>query len=238
MDFPRLPSAAEFLGKACVLTAFGAFTTVKAMTIKYQLASWEQSQSPGNYIELAAQIAALVFLVLLLTLTLLRFRPTQTAEGWEPRASALIGTFLAFSLVALPMANIGPVLRVVAIALILVGWLLSIYVLAWLGRSFSITPQARRLVTRGPYAVVRHPLYVCEEIAIIGVVLLCLSPLAILIAGVQWMFQLRRMTNEDRVLRASFPEYPDYAALTPKIIPLLHFRAAKKIASNRFQTTA
>jgi len=219
MAFPRLPSAGELLGKASVLAAFGATATVKALAIKSQLGSWEQGQNIEKYVELAAQIESLLFLVLLLNLTLLRFRPKQTAAGWEPRLSALIGTCLSFLLVASPPADVGPVFRIIAITLVLVGGLLSIYVLAWLGRSFSITAQARQLVTSGPYAVVRHPLYVSEEIALIGVVLLCLSPLAILIATVQWMFQLRRMTNEERVLRASFPGYSDYAAITPKIVP-------------------
>ena len=71
----------------------------------------------------------------------------------------------------------------------------------------------------------------------IGMVLLCLSPLAILIAAVQWVFQLRRMTHEERVLREAFPEYSDYAALIPKIIPR-QFSRWKKEGSNRFQTAA
>jgi len=215
----RNASVGEALGKASVLAAFGAFATFKAIAIKSQFMSFEPAQGIENHIELAAQIASFVFLVLLLSLTLLRFKPKQTAEGSEPRISALVGTFLSLSLVVLPMPDLGPVLRVLAICLVLAGWLLSVYVLAWLGRSFSIMAQARRLVTRGPYAVVRHPLYVSEEIAMIGMVLLCLSPLAILIAAVQWVCQLRRMTHEERLLREAFPEYSDYAALTPKIIP-------------------
>jgi protein-S-isoprenylcysteine O-methyltransferase Ste14 len=236
-ELSRNASAGEVLGKAILLAVFGVFAALKALAIKSQLGSWEPGQVVEKYIELAAQFASLAFLVLLLSLTLLRFRPQGTAGGWEPRVSALMGTFLSLSLVALPMADLGPVLRVVAIALVLAGWLSSIYVLAWLGRSFSIMAQARRLVTRGPYRVVRHPLYVCEEIATIGMVLLCLSPMAVLIAAVQWMFQLRRMTNEERVLRASFPEYADYAAKTPKIIPRL-FRGRKAETSDRFRTAA
>ena len=104
-------------------------------------------------------------------------------------------------------------------------------------RSFSIMAQALRHATRGPNAVVRHPLYISEETAIIGMVLLCLSPLAILIAAVQWVFQLRRMTHEERVLTEAFPEYSDYAALTPKIIPR-QFSRWKKERSNRLQTAA
>jgi protein-S-isoprenylcysteine O-methyltransferase Ste14 len=214
-----LAIAGEVLGKASLLAAFGVFATFKALGVKSRLMSWEPGQGIESYIELAAQVAALIFVVLLLSLTLVRFKPKETAEGLESRISALIGTFLSLSLVALPMADLGPVLRVIAICLVLAGWLLSVYVLAWLGRSFSIMAQARRLVTGGPYAIVRHPLYVSEEIAMIGMVLLCLSPLAILIAAVQWIFQLRRMTHEERVLSVSFPEYAGYAQVTPKIIP-------------------
>jgi len=42
---------------------------------------------------------------------------------------------------------------------------------------------------------------------------------------VQWLFQLRRMTNEETVLRAAFPEYADYARRTPKVVPRLFVRA-------------
>jgi protein-S-isoprenylcysteine O-methyltransferase Ste14 len=50
-------------------------------------------------------------------------------------------------------------LNLLSAGLIVVGHLLAVYALAWLGRSFSIMAEARRLVTDGPYAVVRHPLY-------------------------------------------------------------------------------
>jgi protein-S-isoprenylcysteine O-methyltransferase Ste14 len=221
MQLSGLDAAGEFLGKAAVLAVFGTLATLKGLAIKSQLASLGPDGDAERYVDLAADVAAFAFLVLLLGLSLLRFKPKGTAEGWEPRVSALIGAFLSLSLVALPLADLGSVMRVIAIILVLAGWILSTSVLTWLGRSFSITAQARRLVTTGPYAVVRHPLYVCEEIAMIGMVLLCLSPWAVAIAVVQWMFQLRRITNEERVLRATFPEYAAYAAKTPKIIPFL-----------------
>jgi protein-S-isoprenylcysteine O-methyltransferase Ste14 len=43
----------------------------------------------------------------------------------------------------------------------------------------------------------------------------------VLIVAVQWMFQLRRMSNEEQILGASFPEGTAYFAKTPKIIPSL-----------------
>src|SRR5262249_45722611 len=150
--------------------------------------------------------------------------------GWEPKMSALIGTFLSLALIALPLSDLGFAWRITAIIIITIGLLLSISVLAWLGRSFSITPQARRLVTTGPYAIVRHPLYVCEEITVIGIVLLHLSPVAIVIAIVQWMFQLRRMTLEEQVLKASFPEYAEYGVRTARVIPRLSWSSSAQVA--------
>ena len=217
----RLVTSGEFLGKGALLVVFTGIAGLKSLSITARIASWGQAAGAEKYIDLAADLAGLGFLILLLLLTLTRLNPKQTAAGWEPRVSALLGSFLSFSLVALPPAEFGPAWRAAGVVLIAVGSALSIYVLARLGRSFSIVPQARRLVTTGPYAMVRHPLYLCEEIAIIGVVLLHLSPLAILIGATQWIFQLRRMANEERLLSASFPEYAAYAARTPRVIPRL-----------------
>jgi len=211
----------EFLGKAGLIAVFGVFAASKLMAVASSWVSWEPTADLDRHLDLAVQLVGLAFIFLLLGTTLLRFRPSRTAEGWEPRISALIGTFLALSLAVLPPADLGSAWRIAAILLVLLGTLLSIYVLAWLGRSFSIVPQSRRLVTKGPYAIVRHPLYVCEEIATIGIALVCISPLAVLILIVQWLFQLRRMTNEERVLRSSFAEYAAYAAQTPRVVPVL-----------------
>src|SRR5262245_43714205 len=129
MESLRFAGLGEVLGKASLLAAFGVFATFKAMVVQSRLMSWEPALGIESHIELAAQVAALLFVVLLLSLTLLRFKPTETAEGLEPRVSALIGTFLSISLAALPMADLAPVLRGIAIWLVLAGWLLSVYVL-------------------------------------------------------------------------------------------------------------
>jgi protein-S-isoprenylcysteine O-methyltransferase Ste14 len=89
----------------------------------------------------------------------------------------------------------------------------------FLGRSFSVMAQARKLVTAGPYSLVRHPLYLGEGMAILGMMLQYLSPLAVAIVGMQFAFQLQRMQNEERVLTSQFPEYRDYMARTACIIP-------------------
>jgi protein-S-isoprenylcysteine O-methyltransferase Ste14 len=79
--------------------------------------------------------------------------------------------------------------------------------------------EARRMVTNGPYALVRHPLYVCEEIALIGILIQVISPAALIIAITHGLLQFRRILNEEKLLRATFPEYEGYAARTPRLIP-------------------
>ena len=105
--------------------------------------------------------------------------------------------------------------------LIIVGSGSSFVVLRWLGKSFSILAEARRLVTSGPYKVVRHPLYLCEGIALLGVALQVISPLAVTITVIILLIQFRRMINEEAVLNSAFPEYRAYAARTPRVAPAL-----------------
>jgi protein-S-isoprenylcysteine O-methyltransferase Ste14 len=222
MDNPQVSQVADFIGRAAVA---GLFTYMATNQTLAAIALFQEAGEP-RFLDLATRLASIAFIVLVVGVTVLRLKPIRNAEGFEPRFSALAGTFLSIALVALPLADIGTELSVAALILVATGWVLSAYVLLWLGRAFSIMAQARRLVTTGPYAIVRHPLYLCEEIAVIGIALTHLSFTAVLIVTAQWLFQLRRMTNEERVLGAAFPEYAAYAAGTPKIIPGV-FRARK-----------
>lgn len=215
MESARANYIADFAGRATLVAFFGFLSTNKIIGVLNMLKEPEDIR----FLDLAANLAGLAFVMLVVGMTIVRFKPLRNAEGFEPRITALVGTALSLGLVALPQADVGVGLHITALVLILVGWILSVYVLLWLGRAFSIMAQARRLVSTGPYAIVRHPLYLCEEFAVIGIVLTHLSIEAILIAVVQWLFQLRRMTNEEKVLRAAFPEYKIYAKHTPKVIP-------------------
>jgi len=95
-----------------------------------------------------------------------------------------------------------------------------------LGRCFGVLPEARGLVTHGPYRLVRHPLYL-GEFAGMGGLLLASPTLRNLAAGVVFVVaQLTRMRLEERALTKEFPEYRDYAAVTPRVIPSLPRPAA------------
>jgi len=104
-------------------------------------------------------------------------------------------------------------------SLILMGDILAVLILRKLGRSFSIMAEARKLVTHGPYSVVRHPLYAAEQLAVLGALIQFASVEAAILVAVQFSFQLIRMRNEEAVLMHSFPEYADYMLRTPRLIP-------------------
>lgn len=168
---------------------------------------------------LSSRLMGMLFLCLVVGLTVVRLPPRQSADGIEPRLSALAGTFGLMILIVLPRGTGGPGMLIVSTVLMLIGAALSIYCLFWLGRSFSVMATARKLVTTGPYAIVRHPLYAAEALSAIGFMIANWSLAALLVGAAHFAFQFRRMFNEERVLRRTFPEYASYASSVPMFIP-------------------
>ena len=88
-----------------------------------------------------------------------------------------------------------------------------------LGRCFGVLPEARGLVTHGPYALVRHPLYLGEFAAMAGLLIASPSPRNLAAGAAFVIAQVTRMILEERALTREFPEYADYAARTPRVVP-------------------
>jgi protein-S-isoprenylcysteine O-methyltransferase Ste14 len=165
------------------------------------------------------EVSTLVFFALSVVMYTVRYIPQRSATGFYPRFAAVVGTFSSLGFVLLPPQELSYGLYLASLLLLIAGIIFSICALTVLGRSISLLPQARRLVTSGPYALVRHPLYLGEMVAIAGIALQHLSVWALLLLVLVWAFQLQRMKYEELVLFQSFPEYADYMARTARLLP-------------------
>lgn len=174
------------------------------------------------FTSILSRLAVILFLATLVALVAVRRKPVRKSRGFQPRLVAFLGTFILMSFPLFPAREMALPGLMISTALVLVGNGLSIYTAFALGRSVSIMPEARRLVTSGAYRFVRHPLYVAEEIAIVGTFLLYASPGALVLLVVHGVLQLRRMGYEEKVLTQTFPEYGDYARQTARVIPGLY----------------
>jgi len=84
-----------------------------------------------------------------------------------------------------------------------------------LGASFSVRPDARRLVTSGLYSKLRHPVYVFGTPAVIGVLVALLGWKALVIAVIVVPVEILRARREEAVLAETFgSEYIAYRELT------------------------
>lgn len=180
---------------------------------------WPTLDISFKALRFASLLATAVFVVTLLSLTVLRSKPVRSFPSLNARVMAVLGMALPMLVSVLPQPDLPPAVIAASIITIAVGSGLSMYTVSWLGRSFSIAPQARQLVVGGAYSIVRHPLYLCEEIAILGAMLGRFSPMAVAIVAIHWAFQLRRIDYEEQILRETFPEYAQYAATVPRLIP-------------------
>jgi protein-S-isoprenylcysteine O-methyltransferase Ste14 len=104
------------------------------------------------------------------------------------------------------------------VAVIAAAWMLASTVA--LGRCFGVLPEARGLVTHGPYRFVRHPLYLGELSLCAGLVIAAPSLRNLVLAVFFTAGQALRMGMEERELSAQFPEYRAYARSTRRLIPI------------------
>ena len=192
--------------------------------VTLQLAMVIESFSTGAVyaIHIVMQLSTIVFMMLIAAAVILRTRPSGKAGGLEPRISALLGTFLIYSITAFPRRDLPLSLEAVSTSLTMIGNIGAIVAVLQLGRSFSIMAESRELVTSGSYRLVRHPLYLAEEIATIGVFIQYASVWSALLLVAQFAVQLRRMHNEELVLTGSFPEYDAYRRTTARLIPRVY----------------
>ncbi len=174
-------------------------------------------REPSFNLETVLAFAAAGYLLLLIGTYLAK--PPALAERRDWRAVA--ATVLAID--ALGLSTQQPVTQPdaggIAAGLMLAGTLLAGWSVWTLGRCFSLLPQARALVTSGPYRFVRHPIYLGGILITLGEVWLRFSPLVVALNIVFIAAQIVRLRYEEELLVETFPEYAEYRRSTSALVP-------------------
>ena len=173
-----------------------------------------------DYLFVLRQLLALAYFTMLVVL----YSTRQPARGTDHRLAvvfvAFTGTFSALAGSFLPGTTRREWLVLPADILATLGLAYSVWGLVYLRRSFSIIPEARRLVTGGPYGMSRHPLYLGEIATAIGVNLATAGWPGALAVAYFTVAEVLRMRWEEGVLSRAFPDdYRAYAARVPRYFP-------------------
>jgi protein-S-isoprenylcysteine O-methyltransferase Ste14 len=127
-------------------------------------------------------------------------------------AIALVGlTFLGIRYGSQPWSPT----RIAGVVIGLPSLVLLVLARIELGGSFSVLPEARKLVTHGLYSRIRNPIYVFGALLIAGVFLFINKPPALLLFVVIIPLQIYRARQEQKILEARFgDEYQQYKSRT------------------------
>ena len=101
----------------------------------------------------------------------------------------------------------------------MIGYILSHFYLRsnW---SLSVSiKEGQQLIKRGPYKLVRHPMYSSMTLVVLGSGLLTANYLMLLFTPVIFIIYYIRARKEETLLRVEFPEYIQYTRGTKMLIP-------------------
>jgi protein-S-isoprenylcysteine O-methyltransferase Ste14 len=119
---------------------------------------------------------------------------------WLPLVSGLLGLLGIFWLGPGPHG----VARIIGLLLGLIGLGAVILSRHTLGQSFSVTPKAKELVTRGIYSRIRNPIYIFAEVFLLGLTVILWRPELLILLAILIPAQVIRARKEAAVLEERF----------------------------------
>jgi len=179
------------------------------------------------------------FVVLWVVLAQLNKKASAGASrrsGWWVRLAIFIGVIMVVSfrghgvaaaLVAISRSfpiHPGIAGQWLGVGLVVIGFAFAVWARGYLGRNWGMPMSLRQgheLVTSGPYAYVRHPIYAGIMLAMVG---------AALVEGLAWLalfalyfaYFLFSARTEEKMMLAQFPEaYPAYRRRTRMLFPFV-----------------
>ena len=164
------------------------------------LASWRQTHHPTGLGASLLELTAAVFF-------LLRRPALVTSSSLVAWGATAVVTF--GMLAARPGGEAIGGLEPVWAAMQILGWVLAVVCISTLGRSFGLVAANRGIVTRGPYRLVRHPVYSCYLLTQAGYLLENPTTRNCVVIFATVFFQLVRIRSEEQCLEQD-PAYVAY----------------------------
>ncbi len=159
-------------------------------------------------------------------MTLASFNWAERGGRWVAAQFVLMVLVIGFAWLPPGWASAGSVLVALGAALALVGALLVAWSWRTLGRAATPFPAPRaggRLVDTGPYAFVRHPVYVGGLVFFLGFAL-ATSPATLVPLAALALLWRNKAALEEEWLEEKYPEYVEYrervgGAFVPRRFP-------------------
>lgn len=193
--------------------------TFALMALAFVLArwghAWWQDPTRGTLLLLLISEGYTLALVLI----------ARRAERRDASFPAIAATLYATGFVVLltPSGTVSFAPEWVGASLQLAGMLWQFSAKVALGRSFGLLPAQRGLVVRGPYRVVRHPIYLGYLIGHLGFLLVNASPRNAAVLALLYVAQVVRMRREEAVLDDARAGYRAYRRRVPwRLIPFVY----------------
>jgi len=148
----------------------------------------------------------------------------------SPVSLALVfAQFVLIALLASPVAdflNPSGAIGMIGLLSIGIGSVLALAAAAVMrGARFSVLPEPRAsgsLIERGPYRIVRHPMYAAVLLFALGACLVHQSPRHLVWSASLGVVLWLKIRREERLLVAAYPNYADYRRRVGAIVPGLH----------------
>ena len=161
-------------GKLIPVLVFTFFGMIQVFHVLSTLSLVHFHPSLSHYLLLVSEMLYAVFSAILVFTYVIRQQPKQQDSRLTIRVVAFVATFMMVFLGG--YVSPGPLLvqfptimNLLGIIVMGIAYLLEIFSLFFLRTSFSIIPEARDLVSHGPYQFVRHPIYLAEILAVASI---------------------------------------------------------------------
>lgn len=150
-----------------------------------------------------------------------RFR--ERGGGWVAAQFLLFACVFVLALIF--RGTMGQVWRYCGVALLAAGSVIAILGARMHGRNlspFPAPPVDGKLIRRGIYGKIRHPLYTAVILGGLGWALAWASWPSALAAAALLPFLHAKSLHEERLLREKFADYRHYEARTKRFVPWLY----------------